>query len=62
MEERDNQIIIPVPLLSEDDVDLSQIQRNLTLSIEQRLIEHQNALDLVIELEKAGERLREKSQ
>jgi RimJ/RimL family protein N-acetyltransferase len=44
------------------DLDLSQIQRNLSMSPEQRLIEHQNALDLVLELQTAGKQLREQSQ
>lgn len=43
-------------------IDLSQIYRNLEMPPEQRLIEHQNSLDLVSELEKAGLKLREKSQ
>jgi hypothetical protein len=45
-----------------DEVDVSQLIRNLSLSPEQRLLEHQAALDLVIELEKAGKKLREQSQ
>jgi hypothetical protein len=45
-----------------DEIDLSQLVRNLSLSPEQRLEEHQNALDLVIKLEKAGRKLREESQ
>ena len=44
------------------DVDLSQLQRNLSLTIEERLIEHQNSLDLVFDLQDAGKMLREKSQ
>lgn len=44
------------------DVDLSQIERNLSLSVEDRLREHQNSLNLVLELEKAGKKLRDQSQ
>jgi catechol 2,3-dioxygenase-like lactoylglutathione lyase family enzyme len=43
------------------EVDLSQLQRNVDLAPNDRLSEHQNSLDLVFELERAGERLREKS-
>jgi hypothetical protein len=45
-----------------EEIDLSQILRNLSLTPDQRLREHQNALDLVVELEKAGNKLREQSQ
>ena len=45
-----------------DEVDISQLMRNLMLSPEQRLMEHQTALNLVLELEKAGKKLREQSQ
>jgi len=45
-----------------EELDLSQLMRNLSLSPEQRLLEHQIALDLVIELERAGKKLREQSQ
>jgi len=44
------------------DIDRSQLARNLALTPEQRLIEHQSALDLVFDLEKAGRALHEKSQ
>ena len=44
------------------DVDLSQIQLNLDLTAEARLIEHQYSLDLVFQLEAAGKALREKSK
>jgi hypothetical protein len=45
-----------------EEIDLSQLQRNLSLTPDQRLREHQDALDLVIELEIAGNKLREQSQ
>lgn len=45
-----------------DEIDESQLMRNLSLSPEQRLAEHQSALNLVLELEKAGKKLREQSQ
>lgn len=40
--------------MEEDD---SLIIRNLSLTVDQRLEEHQMALDLVFELEKAGREL-----
>jgi hypothetical protein len=43
-------------------VDESQLQRNLNLTIEQRLSEHQNSLDLLFDLKAAGLRLRAKSE
>jgi membrane protease YdiL (CAAX protease family) len=51
------------PALEEDwDVDLSQLERNLKLSPERRLIEHQAALELCEELARAGRRIHEQSQ
>lgn len=41
-------------------VDLSQIERNLLLTPQQRIVEHQNALNLVVALEAAGKKLRER--
>lgn len=50
-------------ILDEDEnVDISQLERNLKLTPEQRLIEHQAALELCEELARAGRRLREQSQ
>lgn len=42
------------------DFDLALLNSNLELSIEERLIQHQNALDLVWELDKARAELNEK--
>lgn len=36
--------------LKPSELDLNLLERNLTLSPEQRIIEHQKALDLVLEL------------
>ncbi len=47
---------------NKSDVDLALLNSNLELSIEERLIQHQNALDLVWELDKAREELSEKSK
>lgn len=44
------------------DVDLSQLERNLKLTPEHRLAEHQAALELCEELNRAGQRLHEQSQ
>lgn len=41
------------------EVDLSHLERNLALTPEERLIEHQHALELVLALEAAGRKLRE---
>jgi hypothetical protein len=39
--------------------DISLIRENLGYSYEQRLIQHQAALDLVLEMERAGQKLRD---
>lgn len=46
----------------EADIDISQLERNLKLTPERRLIEHQAALELCEELARAGQRLHEQSQ
>jgi hypothetical protein len=46
----------------ESEIDESQLDRNLRLTPERRLIEHQAALDLCSELSRAGQRLHEQSQ
>ena len=53
---------ISTSIVDIDEVDISQLRRNLSLTVEERLNEHQNALDLVFDLENAGMALREKSQ
>lgn len=40
-----------------DNVDSNQILRNLSLSVEQRLEEHQQSLNLCLELMSAGKKL-----
>lgn len=47
---------------TDEHIDLSQLERNLKLSPERRLIEHQAALDLCDELASAGRRLYEQPQ
>jgi len=42
--------------------DLSLIDENLRLSPEQRVIQHQAALEFALELERAGKELRERDQ
>ncbi len=44
------------------EVDLNQIQRNLSLSVDERLYEHQKALNLALDLQEAGKKMREQSQ
>jgi hypothetical protein len=48
--------------LEDSSVDISQLKRNLQLTPEQRLIEHQSALELCDELARAGRNLHEQSQ
>jgi hypothetical protein len=44
------------------EFDLSQLEHNLSLTPEERLVEHQNALELVLALEAAGRKSRDESQ
>ncbi len=44
------------------DIDISLLESNLDLTLEQRLIQHQRALDIFFEIEKAREQLNEGSQ
>ena len=39
--------------------DMSLVRENLRLSYEQRVIQHQAALDLMLEMERAGKKLRD---
>jgi hypothetical protein len=39
--------------------DTSLIRENLALSYEERVVQHQAALDLMLEMERAGQRLRD---
>jgi hypothetical protein len=42
--------------------DLSLVDESLRLSPEQRLLQHQRSLDLVLAMEQAGRELRERTQ
>ena len=42
--------------------DMSLVRESLRLSYEQRAIQHQAALDLMLEMERAGQRLRDVAQ
>lgn len=42
--------------------DMSLVRESLGLSYEQRAIQHQAALDLMLEMERAGQRLRDTAQ
>jgi hypothetical protein len=42
--------------------DMSLIEESLSYSFEERAVHHQNALNLAIEMEKAGQQLRERDQ
>lgn len=41
-------------------IDLGLIDDNLRLTYEQRALQHQDALDFALEVERAGQRLRER--
>jgi hypothetical protein len=42
-------------------IDLGLVDDNLRLTYEQRALQHQDALDFALEVERAGERLHERS-
>ncbi len=42
--------------------DMSLVEESLSYSYEQRAVHHQAALDLALEMEKAGQKLRERDQ
>jgi hypothetical protein len=42
--------------------DMSLIRESLGLSYEERAVQHQRALDLMLEMERAGQRLRDAAQ
>jgi hypothetical protein len=42
-------------------IDLGLVDDNLRLTPEQRVLQHQAALDFALEIERAGQRLRERS-
>ncbi|HMM58352.1 MAG TPA: hypothetical protein PKD77_12300 [Rudaea sp.] len=42
-------------------IDLALVEENLRLSFEERALQHQSALDLALEIERAGRQLRERS-
>lgn len=44
------------------NIDLHLLESNINLSPEERLIQHQNALDLLLEIDKAKETLNAKPQ
>jgi hypothetical protein len=48
--------------LQDSDVDMSQLDRNSRLTPDQRLVEHQAALELCDELARAGARIHEQSE
>lgn len=54
---------LPIELYEiENEVDTSQLLRNLGLSPEQRALEYQASLDVIEDLQKAGKEYREKSK
>ncbi|MFO1466608.1 MAG: hypothetical protein U1F35_09240 [Steroidobacteraceae bacterium] len=52
----------PAQQAKETGIDLSLVEASLRLSPEQRLVQHQAALDLVLAAEQAGRELRERTQ
>ena len=49
-------------MVQNTEIDISILEGNLELSFEERLIQHQNALEILLEIEKARDQLHEKSQ
>ena len=43
-------------------IDLSLVEESLRLSYDQRALQHQEALNLALELERAGRKLRERAE
>ena len=56
------QVPSSAPLNTTSNIDISLIESNLSLSPSERLMQHQSALDLVLELDKARVNLNAKSQ
>jgi hypothetical protein len=52
----------PIEEAEKAGFDLSLIEESLSYSYEQRALHHQAALNLAIEMEKAGRQLRERAQ
>ena len=52
----------PIEEAQQAGFDLSLIEESLSYSYEQRALHHQAALNLAIEMEKAGRQLRERTQ
>ena len=52
----------PIELAERAGVDLSLIDDSLSRSYEERAIQHQEALNLALEMERAGNELRERYQ
>jgi hypothetical protein len=49
----------PIELARAAGIDISLIDANLRLTVEQRVAQHQMALDMMLALESAGKKLRE---
>jgi hypothetical protein len=52
----------PVQQAEEAGFDLSLVEESLRLSPEQRLLQHQKSLELVVAMEQAGREMRERTQ
>jgi hypothetical protein len=52
----------PIEEAEQAGFDLSLIEESLSYTYEQRALHHQAALNLAIEMEKAGQQLRERAQ
>jgi hypothetical protein len=49
----------PTEIAEAAGFDISLIRESLALSYEQRVLQHQAALDLMLEMERAGQKLRD---
>jgi len=50
----------PLDIATRAGIDLGLIDDNLRLSYEERVLQHQDALNLALAIERAGQRLRER--
>ena len=51
----------PFEIATQAGIDLGLIEDNLRLSYEERVLQHQDALNLALAIEQAGKQLRERS-
>ena len=49
-------------MVQNTEIDISLLEINLEMTPEERLIQHQNALEILLEIERARDQLNEKSE